>query len=550
MADQESLLASVLVHHSSGKLILISGHWWIMSLFSYPLPVPLVKQQANYIRAHTDLEVSPFYGELNVDSWDKHDWYDKFNRNKVLVMSCQIFLDMLNRAVIKPRQINLLIFDECHHATKNHPYRQIMKVIGDAPHEDRPRVLGLSASLLAKKVKMKAGELEKGVRDLETALMSTARTSQDLKEVAKYATQPEEDILYYSCMVDEKTEILKRLIDKPLEFVHNKVPGRRHSRLGELAKNLLDDLQSILLDLGPASAAEFVEQALDELRRGMAVDEDDRWDYMQGCLAMTHLAIFSTQCKKFTEREEGTHVLGDGPKVLTLLQTLADDGVRTGESNSTQDSPPQFPPRPPQADSKKPERRLRGIIFVERRYTASCLAKLLQKKSRKDPELRHIKCDYVIGHAAVQGPSYLKKDTRMKSKHQEEVLTKFRKGRINLLVATSVIEEGVDVPRCNLVVRFDLPQNFRAYIQSKGRARDKPSRFLLMVNDAQSDKTEMIRTFNKLEGELVQLCQEKRAMPTEEAIQIAKESLVPPYMPYGLEGARATLGNSLSLLHR
>ena len=44
--------------------------------------------------------------------------------------------------------------------------------------------------------------------------------------------------------------------------------------------------------------------------------------------------------------------------------------------------------------------------------TASCLAKLLQKKSRKDPELRHIKCDYVVGH--TEGAAFQKKDTKMK----------------------------------------------------------------------------------------------------------------------------------------
>ena len=129
-------------------------------------------------------------------------------------------------------------------------------------------------------------------------------------------------------------------------------------------------------------------------------------------------------------------------------------------------------------------------------------------------------------------------------------MTKFRKGRINLLISTSVIEEGVDVPKCNLVVRFDLPQNFRAYIQSKGRARDKPSKFILMVNEVDIAKVQMLNTFNLLEGELVKLCQEDRNQPSEKEMQEAQEDLVPPYMPDGKEGARATLGGSLQLLHR
>ena len=498
------------------------------------LVVPLVKQQAEYIAKHTDLKVAPFYGEMkNIDSWSKTDWYYHFTENRVLVIICQVFLDMLNRCVIQPRQINLLIIDECHHATKNHPYVQIMRTIGNCPSEDHPRILGLSASLLAKKVKHKAGELEKGIRALESVLMSTARTSQDLQEVAKYATQPEEVVKYYNSVYSRETEELKRPIEGPLKFLHTKVCGRRLLRLSDLAKDLLDDLKIILLDLGPASAAEFVDQALVELRGAMAMPmEENNWDNTQGCLALTHLTLFSVQCKKFQE------ALGDSSKVGALLEELKKYGSsKSMESSGTL-----------QGSAVKSQ--LRGIVFVERRYTASCLAKLLQKKSRKDPELRHIKCDYVVGHTASQGAAFQKKDTKMKSKQQGEVLTKFRKGRINLLISTSVIEEGVDVPKCNLVVRFDLPQNFRAYIQSKGRARDKPSKFILMVNEVDIAKVQMLNTFNLLEGELVKLCQEDRNQPSEKEMQEAQEDLVPPYMPDGKEGARATLGGSLQLLHR
>ena len=41
------------------------------------------------------------------------------------------------------------------------------------------------------------------------------------------------------------------------------------------------------------------------------------------------------------------------------------------------------------------------------------------------------------------------------------------------MVATSVLEEGLDVPLCNLVVRYDRPVDFRAYVQSRGRARSR-----------------------------------------------------------------------------
>ena len=40
-------------------------------------------------------------------------------------------------------------------------------------------------------------------------------------------------------------------------------------------------------------------------------------------------------------------------------------------------------------------------------------------------------------------------------------------------VATSVLEEGLDVPACDAVVRFDNVESLRAYVQSRGRVRHK-----------------------------------------------------------------------------
>lgn len=39
---------------------------------------------------------------------------------------------------------------------------------------------------------------------------------------------------------------------------------------------------------------------------------------------------------------------------------------------------------------------------------------------------------------------------------------------LNCIISTSVIEEGVDIPQCLLVLRYDCPEEYRSYIQSKG----------------------------------------------------------------------------------
>lgn len=81
-----------------------------------------------------------------------------------------------------------------------------------------------------------------------------------------------------------------------------------------------------------------------------------------------------------------------------------------------------------------------------------------------------------------------------------QVLRKFRAHETNLLIATSVVEEGVDIPKCNLVVRFDLPTEYRSYVQSKGRARAPISNYVMLADtDKIKSFEEDLKTYKAIE---------------------------------------------------
>ena len=72
----------------------------------------------------------------------------------------------------------------------------------------------------------------------------------------------------------------------------------------------------------------------------------------------------------------------------------------------------------------------------------------------------------------------------MTSSKQEKILKRFREGEFNVLVGTSVIEEGLDVRKCSLVVKFDGVDNYREYVQSKGRARAENSKYVVFAEQS------------------------------------------------------------------
>lgn len=66
-------------------------------------------------------------------------------------------------------------------------------------------------------------------------------------------------------------------------------------------------------------------------------------------------------------------------------------------------------------------------------------------------------------------------------KEQKDTIRNFREAALNLLISTSVAEEGLDIPECNLVVRYGLLTNEIAQKQASGRARATDSHYSVVA---------------------------------------------------------------------
>jgi superfamily II DNA/RNA helicase len=62
----------------------------------------------------------------------------------------------------------------------------------------------------------------------------------------------------------------------------------------------------------------------------------------------------------------------------------------------------------------------------------------------------------------------------------KDALRAFEEGLSNLLISTSVAEEGLDIPEANCAIYFDAMDHAVSYVQGRGRARHIKSSFVML----------------------------------------------------------------------
>ena len=149
------------------------------------------------------------------------------------------------------------------------------------------------------------------------------------------------------------------------------------------------------------------------------------------------------------ENLSGPTCTGKFECLLTLLRQLLDKDI----SDDKYDNPSQ-------------DKKDKILVFVERVSVACCMARLLS--SRLGLLALHV--------AGVQG---------MDGQTRQSNLASFKGNGIDsqLLVATSSLEEGLDVPSCRYVIRYDSFNSAKSHVQGAGRARHPQAQVYYFEND-------------------------------------------------------------------
>ncbi|KAJ0183244.1 hypothetical protein K1T71_001220 [Dendrolimus kikuchii] len=502
--------------------------------------VPLVIQQKKTIENYVHAAIGAYSSEDRVDYWDLNKWNEELSKHEIFVMTSQILADMFTHAYIRVEDINLLIFDECHHAVDDHPMHQVMTHFEGCPSHKQPRILGLTATLLNANVTV--NQIEKKLKTLETTFHATIATVNELGEVLNFSTNPHEFLQEYRI---SPTPNIARIVIQKLNTLQDIVmaikipkttgnheirlkPGQRDittdpNKIVKEVNNMIVSMITFITEFGiyGGTIAILAYTILLEMLKRKALTKEEELLYK---IVITKCIETRMMLLKAMEKDKGFEKITkhSSEKVLQLLNILKEYNPSVINA--------------PGALLKMNRKRnpLCGIIFTRQRFTAKILYNLLKDVKECNPEFDFLKHDFIMGFNI--NPFKNTREQYFAKKSSQKALLKFKNQELNCLISTSVIEEGVDIPQCSLVLQYDAPADYRSYIQSKGRARSAESSFIILISLTEKPKFvsryfEYQRIEKNIQSMLVGNTGE-RAAPTLEEIQeeLYESDDVPPFV--------------------
>ncbi len=375
-----------------------------------------------------------------------------WNIKRIIFATPQVIENDLNENLYDLSSVAFCIFDEAHRAVGNYSYVAVAKRCREAG----VRVLGLTASPGSKKAK---------IEDILTALnieRVEIREREDV-DVNSYVKDVDEDIVKVK-LTPEMRRILKPIDD----LLHEKIV--KLQRMGFLRYKKADmisrkDLLSV---------------------RASIMGRKKKGGYLFGAMHNSVVAIHAYHCSELLETQ------GVEPLRLYLRRMQESEKPSRVEKSFTGDERMKrvgellagaVGPSHPKLDrlvriieeQLKLKQNSLIMVFTQYRDTIDSIVLELEKRS--------------ISFARFIGQADKGEKKGMKQKEQKKTIADFSAGKHNVLVASSIGEEGIDVPDVDMVIFYEpIPSEIR-YIQRKGRTgRSSIGRVVILVAEGTRDE--------------------------------------------------------------
>lgn len=390
---------------------------------------PLVLQHYNSFSKLSNLEpLGVLTGEIN-----ESERKEVIEKSQVVFATPQTIQNMIFKGELDLKQFTLIIFDEAHRAVGDYAYVFI------AERYTKENKNGLILAITAS---------PGGTREKIQEIMQNLR----IKNV-EVKTEKDEDVKKY---VPGKTEKWV-YVELPPEFKEILDIGKG------ITKEILEKLNEMNV-IGTTSPSKITKRMLLEMQDKLmkSVHENPSAysiiPYVSALIKISHLMeLLETQgvvafrkylIKLRADKSKGAKILITNPKFLRmdyLSEKLIEKKI-------------EHPKLMKLIDILK-ERAVPTIVFTQYRTSAMLIEHKLKENG--------IEAHRFVGQASRDG------ERGFNQKKQSEVLQRFRNGEFRVLIATSVGEEGIDIPSVDLVIFYEpVPSEVRK-IQRAGRTGRK-----------------------------------------------------------------------------
>jgi Fanconi anemia group M protein len=420
---------------------------------------PLVEQHAAFLKEFlvTDPDnIIVFTGEVPPAKRN-----EMWNESQIIVSTPQVIQNDLIAGRINLSKTSLIIFDESHRAVGNYAYVYIGKMY-PKQREENNLVLGMTAS--------PGNEAKKILRVCKNLNIEGVEIRSEYDpDVLPYVHDI--DLKWITVAVPERVKqvvkLLTRVLNKHLKILYGFGLIRRPYMTS--TKELLSAqkrIQGKMRSKGrkpPQSLyhAAVVQAAAIKLNHAIVLAET------QGINALRN---YFDRMKKEAESRSGSRTtksliknthLKSAMKLADNLQLEHPKIAKVSEIVRKQ-------------LRAKPDSRI--IVFTHYRDTSN----MVETALNEFPGVRAVR---FVGQASRGS------DRGLKQKEQVELIKQFKKGVYNILVATSVAEEGLDIPATDLVVFYEpIPSEIRT-IQRRGRTgRKRPGKVIILITKQTRDE--------------------------------------------------------------